>query len=67
MKQLFLSQKPMKILWHVYPLLGNDLKTSKYTTAVTEQRLRKQAHLHGNNWKQQQRNSVLYAIRAEML
>lgn len=25
-----------KILWHVDPLLGNDRKVSKYTTAVTE-------------------------------
>jgi hypothetical protein len=25
-------------LWHVEPLLGNDRKTSNYTTAVTRQR-----------------------------
>jgi hypothetical protein len=32
----------MIILWHVDPLLGNDWETSKYTTAVIEQRLLKQ-------------------------
>jgi hypothetical protein len=31
------------ILWHVDPMLGNDSKISKYTTAVTKQRLRKKS------------------------
>jgi hypothetical protein len=55
------------VLWHVDPFLGNDLERSSYTTAVTEQRLRKQACLQGNDWKQQQRNGVFCAVLAEML
>jgi hypothetical protein len=54
-------------MWHVDPLLGNDREINKYTTAVTEQRLRKQACLHGNKYKQQQRNGIFCAVLAETL
>jgi hypothetical protein len=37
------------ISWHVGPLLGNDREISKYTTDVTEYRLRKQTCSYGNN------------------
>jgi hypothetical protein len=35
--------------------------------ALTEQRLRKQTCLQGNNWKEHQRSSVFCAARADML
>jgi hypothetical protein len=47
-------------------VLGNDRELSKYTTAVSTWRLRKQACFHGN-WTQQQMNGVFYVIRSEML
>jgi hypothetical protein len=37
------------ILWHVDPLLEDDREVRKYTTAVTEQRLRKQACFHSKD------------------
>jgi hypothetical protein len=55
------------LLWHVDPLLGNDRERNSYTTVVTELWLRKQACLHSNNWKQQQRNDIFCAVLAEML
>jgi hypothetical protein len=48
----------MLILWHVNPLLGNDCERNSYTT---------EACLHGNNWKQQERNGVFCVIRTKML
>jgi hypothetical protein len=49
----------MKIMWHVDPLLDSDRdrERTSYKTAVTT----------SNSWKQQQRNGVLYAVRAKML
>jgi hypothetical protein len=46
-------------------LLGSNLERSSYTTVVTEQQLHKQACLHGNSWKQQQRNSVSCEVHAD--
>jgi ABC-type cobalt transport system substrate-binding protein len=39
----------INILRHVDPLLGSDSELSKYTTAVTEYWLRKQACFHSNS------------------
>jgi hypothetical protein len=64
---IYIYTLKFNILWHVDPLLGNDYEISKYTTAVTNQQLCKQACFHGNNWIQQQRNGVFCAIRAEVL
>jgi hypothetical protein len=55
------------ILWHIVPLLSNDREISKYTTAVSNWRLRKQTYLHENNWSQQQTNGVFCAVRDEVL
>jgi hypothetical protein len=45
------------------PVLGNDRRISKYTTVVTEYRLRKQACFYGNEREQQQRMET--AVRRE--
>jgi hypothetical protein len=37
-----LLQEPCRILGHAAPLLGNDRKIIKYTTAITKLRFRKQ-------------------------
>jgi hypothetical protein len=50
------------ILWRVGLLLDNDREISKYTTTASQIRV-----FYGNNWIQQQKNSVLCAVRAEML
>jgi hypothetical protein len=72
----------INILWLVDPLLGNNHKISNYTTATAKQWLCKQRPLLGNGWVaitwasqqtwmeqwiQQQRNSVLCAVRDKML
>jgi hypothetical protein len=44
------SHSVFKILWHIDPLLGNDLEISSYTTVDAKQWFRKQAYFHGNNW-----------------
>jgi hypothetical protein len=43
-------------------LLGKDSEASKYTTAITEYTC-----LRGNNWKQQQKNGIFYAVIAVVL
>jgi hypothetical protein len=48
-------------------LLRKNREIRKNTTAVTEYWLRKQACLHGNNWKRQKKNDLLCAVGAEML
>jgi hypothetical protein len=55
------------IVWHIDSLLENCREISKYTTAVTEQRFRKQTCCHANNWTTTMRSCVFFAIRAEML
>jgi hypothetical protein len=56
-----------KMLCDAGALMGNGRDISKYTTAVTQWRIRKQICMHGNNWKQQQKIGVFCAVRAEML
>jgi hypothetical protein len=53
------KQNMTSILWHVDPLLGNDREISAYATAVSKQRLRKQANFYGNNYPATEERSFL--------
>jgi hypothetical protein len=63
-----------KILWHVDPLLGDDLDISSYTIAVGKLRFFKQRSLPSNIRNRHARNSrravvcdVLCVVRAEVI